>query len=79
MELILSKRNSRVEGCLFRVAINGWRDHDLGVTVAGIPQCAEAHGGGYEDDGEDHLSNQTFPVPAGVMEPLDQNSHYLLQ
>lgn len=79
METILSESNSRIEGCLFRGPIDGWRDQDLGVTVAGISQCAQAHGSGYKDDGEDDLSNETFPVPAGVVEPLDENSHYLLQ
>lgn len=79
MEMILSESNSRVEGCLFGGAVNGRRDHDLWVTVAGISQCAETHGRGYKDDGENDLSNETFPVPAGVVEPLDENSHYLLQ
>lgn len=79
MGTMLSESHSRVEGCLFGGAINGWRDQDLGITVAGISQCAKAHGSGYEDDGEDDLGNETFPVPASVVEPLDENSHYLLQ
>lgn len=78
METILLESNSRIEGCLFGGPINGWRDHDLGITVAGISKRAKAHGSGYKDDGEDDLSNETFPVPAGVVEALDENSHYLL-
>lgn len=79
VETTLSEGNSRIECCLFRGPIDGWRDQDLGVTVAGISQCAKAHGSGYKDDGEDDLSDETFPVPAGVVEPLDENGHYLLQ
>lgn len=79
VETISSESNSRVEGCLFGVAVNGWRDQELGIAVAGVSQGAQAHGGGYKDDGKNDLSDETFPVPASVMEPLDENSHYLLQ
>lgn len=44
-----------------------------------MSQGAKAHGSGHEDDGKDDLCNETFPVPASVVEPLDEDGHYLLQ
>lgn len=75
----LKERNLRVEGCLFRGTIKRWGDLDLWIVVAGIPQGAKAHGSSYKDDGENNLSYETFPVPAGMVEPLNEYSHYLLQ
>lgn len=72
-------RNLRIEGCLFRGAVERWGDLDLWITVAGISQCAKAHGSGDKDDGEDNLSNETLPVPARVVEPLNEDGHDLLQ
>lgn len=79
VETTLSESDSRVEGCLIRGPVDGWGDQDLGVAVAGVSQCAKAHGSGHKNNGEDDLSDETFPVPAGVVEPLDENGHYLLQ
>ena len=58
-------------GCLFRGTIKRWGDLDLWIVVAGIPQGAKAHGSSYKDDGENNLSYETFPVPAGMVEPLN--------
>ena len=71
--------NLHVEGSLLRGTIQRWGDLDLWITVAGVPQCAQAHGSGYKDNGEDNLSDETFPVPAGVVEPLNEYRQDLLQ
>lgn len=76
---VLKERNLRIEGCLLRGTVERWGDLDLWITVAGVSQCAKAHGSGDKDDGEDNLSNDTFPVPACVVEPLNEDSHDLLQ
>lgn len=75
----MEKRNLRIEGCLFRGTVERWGDLDLWIIVAGISQCAKAHGSGYKDNGENDLSNETFPVPAGMVEPLNEYRHDLLQ
>ena len=75
----LKGRHLRIERCLFRGTIKRWGDLELWITVAGTPQRAKAHGGCYKDNGENNLCYEALPVPAGVMKPLDENSHNLLQ
>lgn len=75
----LKGRNLRIEGCLFRGTVKRWGELDLWIAVAGTSQRTKAHGSGYKDDGENNLSYETFPVPAGVVEPLNEYSHYFLQ
>ena len=75
----LKGRHLRIECCLFRGTIKRWGDLELWITVAGTSQCAEAHGSCYKDNGENNLCYEALPVPAGVMEPLNENSHNLLQ
>lgn len=71
--------NLRVERRLLGGSVKRGGDLDLRVAVAGVFQRAKAHGSGYEDDGEDNLRDETLPVPAGVVEPLDEDGHDLLQ
>lgn len=75
----LKERHLRIERCLFRGTIKRWGDLELWITVAGTPQCAEAHGSCYKDNGENNLCDEALPVSAGVMEPLNEYSHNLLQ
>lgn len=50
----------------------------LGIVAQVAPDGAQAHGEHHEQDGQQELGDQTLPVSAAVMEPLDENGRQLL-
>lgn len=50
----------------------------LGVVAQVAPDGAQGHGEHHEQDRQQELRDQTLPVSAAVMEPLDENGRQLL-
>lgn len=50
----------------------------LGIVAQVAPDGAQAHGEHHKQDGQQQLGDQTLPVSAAVVEPLDENGRQLL-